>query len=59
MAQFNIEATKINAAVRDTYLQFDEKGMSLYVSGAETNAGLKIYRKNSDGTTTKAFWADE
>ena len=59
MAQFNLTATNINAAVRDSYMQFDEKGISLYVSGAETNAGLKIYRKDSDGTTTKVFWADE
>lgn len=59
MAQFNLTATNINAAVRDSYMQFDEKGISLYVSGAEMDAGLKIYRKSPDGTITKVFWADE
>lgn len=62
MAQFSVEARKINAAVGDSYLSFDDKGLSLYVNGAETNEGLKIYRRteeNGAATENKVFWADE
>lgn len=55
MAQFNIEATKINAAVRGSFLEFDETGLSLRLtSEGQPNQGLKIYRDEE-----KIFWADE
>lgn len=55
MAQFNVEATKINAAVRDSFLEFDETGLSLRLSskGGSQNQGLKIYKDEE-----KIFWAD-
>lgn len=56
MAQFNVEATKINAAVRDSFLEFDETGLSLRLSskGGSQNQGLKIYKDEE-----KIFWADD
>lgn len=47
LAKFNVNAFNINAAVKDSYLQFDQKG--LVISGRGENSGLRI--KNLSGET--------
>ena len=40
MAQFNIEATNINAAIQSSILEFDKTGLNIY------GAGIKVYDNN-------------
>ena len=52
MAKFNVTATSINAAIRDSKMQFSEQGLDIY------NGGLRIH-KNTEGNSETVLWMDE